>query len=72
MYEPCHGSAPDIAGQGVANPLVVERVGRHDNRMLRLVQYLAHCCDDVGMWIPSLSVGMWIPSLSVCRPVTCA
>lgn len=21
MYEPCHGSAPDIAGQGVANPL---------------------------------------------------
>ena len=21
MYEPCHGSAPDIAGEGVANPL---------------------------------------------------
>ena len=21
MYEPCHGSAPDIAGQGMANPL---------------------------------------------------
>jgi len=21
MFEPCHGSAPDIAGQGVANPL---------------------------------------------------
>ena len=21
MYEPCHGSAPDIAGQGIANPL---------------------------------------------------
>ncbi len=21
MYEPCHGSAPDIAGQNVANPL---------------------------------------------------
>ena len=21
MYEPIHGSAPDIAGQGVANPL---------------------------------------------------
>ena len=20
MYEPCHGSAPDIAGQGIANP----------------------------------------------------
>ena len=21
MYEPIHGSAPDIAGQGIANPL---------------------------------------------------
>jgi 3-isopropylmalate dehydrogenase len=21
LYEPCHGSAPDIAGKGVANPL---------------------------------------------------
>ena len=21
MYEPCHGSAPDIAGQNIANPL---------------------------------------------------
>jgi len=21
LYEPCHGSAPDIAGQDVANPL---------------------------------------------------
>jgi 3-isopropylmalate dehydrogenase len=21
IYEPCHGSAPDIAGQGMANPL---------------------------------------------------
>ena len=23
MYEPCHGSAPDIAGQGIANPLAM-------------------------------------------------
>jgi 3-isopropylmalate dehydrogenase len=23
MYEPCHGSAPDIAGQGKANPLAM-------------------------------------------------
>ena len=23
MYEPCHGSAPDIAGQGIANPLAL-------------------------------------------------
>ena len=35
MYEPCHGSAPDIAGQGVADPvaailsaaLLLEHVG---------------------------------------------
>ena len=23
MYEPCHGSAPDIAGKGVANPIAM-------------------------------------------------
>lgn len=23
LYEPCHGSAPDIAGKGVANPTAV-------------------------------------------------
>ena len=23
MYEPCHGSAPDIAGQKIANPLAM-------------------------------------------------
>ena len=23
MYEPCHGSAPDIAGQGIANPIAM-------------------------------------------------
>ncbi len=23
MYEPCHGSAPDIAGQGIANPMAM-------------------------------------------------
>jgi 3-isopropylmalate dehydrogenase len=23
MYEPCHGSAPDIAGQNVANPIAM-------------------------------------------------
>jgi 3-isopropylmalate dehydrogenase len=23
MYEPCHGSAPDIAGKGIANPLAM-------------------------------------------------
>ena len=23
MYEPCHGSAPDIAGEGIANPIAM-------------------------------------------------
>ena len=23
MYEPCHGSAPDIAGKGTANPIAM-------------------------------------------------
>ncbi len=23
MYEPCHGSAPDIAGTGIANPIAM-------------------------------------------------
>ena len=23
MYEPCHGSAPDIAGQDIANPIAM-------------------------------------------------
>jgi 3-isopropylmalate dehydrogenase len=23
MYEPCHGSAPDIAGKGIANPIAM-------------------------------------------------
>ena len=30
LYEPSHGSAPDIAGKGVANPLATILVCRHD------------------------------------------
>ncbi len=30
MYEPCHGSAPDIAGKGIANPLATIFVGVDD------------------------------------------
>ena len=30
LYEPIHGSAPDIAGQGKANPLATIFVRRHD------------------------------------------
>ena len=39
MFEPVHGSAPDIAGKGVANPLgailsvglMLDHLGFHDN-----------------------------------------
>ena len=30
LYEPIHGSAPDIAGQGIANPLATILELRHD------------------------------------------
>ena len=30
MFEPVHGSAPDIAGKGIANPDRSDLVGRHD------------------------------------------
>jgi 3-isopropylmalate dehydrogenase len=30
LYEPAHGSAPDIAGKGIANPLATSSFGRHD------------------------------------------
>ena len=30
MYEPCHGSAPDIAGQGVVNPSGNHPFGSND------------------------------------------
>ena len=30
MFEPVHGSAPDIAGQGIANPMAANHVRRDD------------------------------------------
>jgi tartrate dehydrogenase/decarboxylase/D-malate dehydrogenase len=48
MFEPIHGSAPDIAGQGIANPigaiwagaLMLDHLGRHDlhDRILGAVE----------------------------------
>ena len=29
LYEPVHGSAPDIAGQGIANPIAAYPVARY-------------------------------------------
>ena len=38
LYEPIHGSAPDIAGQGVANPLGDNSVRRDDAATIPLTR----------------------------------
>jgi len=60
MFEPVHGSAPDIAGQGIANPigaiwsasLMLEHLGLHDEatRVLRAIE--ATC--EAGVLTPDL------------------
>ncbi len=51
LYEPSHGSAPDIAGQGVANPLAmllsVELMLRHSFSMHYEADALSHAIDGV-------------------------
>jgi tartrate dehydrogenase/decarboxylase/D-malate dehydrogenase len=53
LFEPVHGSAPDIAGQGIANPcgcvwsaaLMLEHLGEHD-AALRVIRALEDVCRD--------------------------
>ena len=53
LFEPVHGSAPDIAGQGIANPcgcvwsaaLMLEHVGEHD-AALRVLRAVEDVCRD--------------------------
>jgi tartrate dehydrogenase/decarboxylase/D-malate dehydrogenase len=53
LFEPVHGSAPDIAGQGVANPcgciwsaaLMLEHLGEHD-AALRVLRAVEDVCRD--------------------------
>jgi 3-isopropylmalate dehydrogenase len=40
MYEPCHGSAPDIAGQNIANPIAM---------IASLAMALRFSLDEVGL-----------------------
>ncbi|TQV67688.1 3-isopropylmalate dehydrogenase [Exilibacterium tricleocarpae] len=44
LYEPCHGSAPDIAGQGIANPLATILSG---SMMLRYSLDMAAAADRI-------------------------
>ena len=51
LYEPSHGSAPDIAGQGVANPLAmllsVELMLRYSFEMHAAADELAEAIDGI-------------------------
>lgn len=44
MYEPCHGSAPDIAGKGIANPLATIL---SVSMMMRYSLGMAHVADAI-------------------------
>jgi 3-isopropylmalate dehydrogenase len=73
LFEPVHGSAPDLAGKGVANPLAsVLTVGmllghlgypEEETRLERLVAQALHegkCTRDVGGDLGTRDVGDWI------------
>jgi 3-isopropylmalate dehydrogenase len=74
MYEPIHGSAPDIAGQDKANPLAMILSAAW---MLRLSLGMkseaaaieaavdaaltgAHCTGDIGGRLGTQATGQWI------------
>jgi 3-isopropylmalate dehydrogenase len=48
LYEPVHGSAPDIAGRGIANPL-----GAIQSAAM-LLQYSAGLCEEAGQIMKSV------------------
>lgn len=62
LYEPVHGSAPDIAGQGIANPLgailSVALMLRHTFRLLKEAE-----CVEAGV-ISTLAGGFRTPDLA--------
>jgi 3-isopropylmalate dehydrogenase len=66
MYEPIHGSAPDIAGQGVANPLatilslaMMLRYSLDEPAMAARIEQAVNSVLDAGLRTPDiLSVGM--------------
>jgi tartrate dehydrogenase/decarboxylase/D-malate dehydrogenase len=70
LFEPVHGSAPDIAGQGIANPcgciwssaLMLEHLGEHE-AALRVIRALEDVCRegprtrDIGGSASTVEVG---------------
>ncbi len=61
LYEPVHGTAPDITGQGIANPLgailSVAMMFEHGFAMPDVAQRIEVAVDDV------LNAGIWTPDL---------
>lgn len=56
MYEPCHGSAPDIAGQGIANPLatilsaaMMLRYSLHEETAAKAIETAVSAVLDQGL-----------------------
>ena len=49
LFEPVHGSAPDIAGTGMANPLAMFRL-RGDDAAPRTRYGRRRCCRRIGTW----------------------
>lgn len=56
MYEPCHGSAPDIAGQNIANPLAMMlsvammlRYSLNENALAERIEAAVGCVLDDGL-----------------------
>ena len=51
LYEPIHGSAPDIAGKGIANPvgaiLSAAMLARHSLKQVTAADLIEHAVDEV-------------------------
>jgi 3-isopropylmalate dehydrogenase len=69
LYEPIHGSAPDIAGQGKANPLAtilsVALLLRHSLKLEQEAVAVERAVDDVlaqGLRTPDLASGTRVVS----------
>ena len=58
MFEPIHGSAPDIAGQGVANPMAAVLAGA---MMLEFLGEARAAAAVEAAVVTTLAEGRWLP-----------
>lgn len=72
LYEPIHGSAPDIAGQGIANPyamiLCVAMMLRHSFKLKReaeLIEAVVRQCVERGILTPDLNANSGVTTEQV-------